>query len=78
MKWNDDGTGIMDYPTGETNISGSLITNNILECDGELDLKILKAWAQSFVVNEFTAAQDDDILFNCSVNSLTSDNLVKI
>ena len=38
MKWNDDGTGIMDYPTGETTTSGSLVTKNILECDGELKL----------------------------------------
>ena len=78
MKWSDDGTGILDYPTGATSASGTLITKNVLECDGELDLEALKIWVQSFVSSESRAAQDDDMLFNCIVNSLSSDGMVKV
>ena len=77
MKWNDDGTGMMDYPTGETTASGSLVTKNILECDGELDIAALKVWVQPYVSSESREVQDDDILFNYIVNSSTSDGLVK-
>ena len=71
IKWNDDVTGIMDYLTGETNASGTLITKNILQCDGKLELEALIIWVQSYVSSESRAAPDDDMLFNCIVNSLT-------
>ena len=68
----------MDYPTGETTASGGLITKNILECDGELDLKALKLWVQLYVSSESREVQNDDMLFNCIVYSLISDGLVNI
>ena len=79
MKWHGDGAGIMDYPTEETTASGALVTKIILEWDGELELVDLKVWVKLYVSSKSRASQDDDImLFNCIVNSITSDGLVKI
>ena len=79
MKWHGDGAGIMDYPTEEMTESGGLVTKIILEWDGELELVDLKVWVKLYVSSKSRASQDDDImLFNCIVNSITSDGLVNI
>ena len=55
-----------------------MVIKNILEYNDEQELANLIVWVQSYAPSESRAAQDDDTLFNCIVNSLTSEGLVKI
>ena len=65
----------MDCSTGETTAGGRLVIKNILQCDDKQELANLKVWVQSYVPSESRAAQDDEMLQKCIVNSSTSDGL---
>ena len=75
--WTGENCGILNIPTDEFNSRGFELHKNILEHDGEFTLPYLVNYVSSYVDLETRAAQDDGMMYNCIINSLSSDRLVK-
>ena len=68
----------MDIPMDKFNSRGHDLHKNILEHDGEFTLSYLVDYVSSYVDLETRAVQDNGLMYNCIINSLSSDRLVTV
>ena len=69
--------GILDIPSDQFDPNGNDIHKFLLEYDVEFDLPFLSNFVSTCIPLDTQAAQDDTILYDCIISSLSSDGLVK-
>ena len=76
--WGGDACGILIIPTDEfTNIGGK-VHKYLLESDGEFSLTFLRKYMETYINVPEREAQNDAMLFEAVIKSLSSDGKCKI
>ena len=78
FQWEGDIPGILDIPSRKYNSRGHDIYKNLLESDGKCDISFLILYIDTYIDLETRAAQEDEILFKCMINNLSSEGKVKV
>ena len=76
--WGGDACDILDIPTDDFTNLGGRVHKYLLELDGELSLKFLKDYVETYINVPAREVQDDTMLFKAVINSLSSDGKCKI
>ena len=76
--WGGDASGILNIPTEEFNNLDERIHKYLLESDGEFSLTFLREYVETYIDVPAREAQDDAMLSEAVLNSLSSDGKCKI
>ena len=76
--WGGDGCGILDIPTDNFTNLGGRVHKYLLELSGGFSFAFLREYMETYVNVLEREAQDDAILFETVINSLSSNGKFKI
>ena len=78
FRWGNDTCDILDIASDKFDPRGRKIHKFLLEHDGEFDLLFLSDGVSTYITLNSRSAQDNTMIYDCIISSLSSDVLVKI
>ena len=76
--WGGDSCGILDIPTDDFTSLGGTVHKYLLESDGKFSLTFLKQYVETYINVPVCEAQDDAMLLEAVINSLSSNGKYKM